>query len=215
MSTMSEPLSTLTLCVLAGTIGFIWGLSELIGAFKNETGRALRTGGAWLLLVVNWAAAAGSFFLIASLIDSANNWLTAIFMGFAWPTILRNASFKLAQPLQSSKSENVAVIRFEEAYATVQNLCRQLINNTLTRQRMRLVTNATEQELGELEKYARLALIASPLQNEQGVPADAFIDKIMQRDVQDELKKALLASFVMSSFGRATLEDFLRTQRRR
>jgi len=123
--------------------------------------------------------------------------------------------FSNSQPHRQRQQLVDGVIRFEEAYATVQNLCRQLINNTLTRQRMRLVTNATEQELGELEKYARLALIASPLQNEQGVPADAFIDKIMQRDVQDELKKALLASFVMSSFGRATLEDFLRTQRRR
>jgi hypothetical protein len=36
----------LLLTLLAGSIGLLWGLGELVGAFKNETGRSLRTGGA-------------------------------------------------------------------------------------------------------------------------------------------------------------------------
>src|SRR5712691_9825320 len=69
--------------LMAGAIGFVWGLSEIIGAFKNETGRALRTGGAWLLVWLNFGAAAGIFMLVASVIPEANNWLTAVFVGFA------------------------------------------------------------------------------------------------------------------------------------
>jgi hypothetical protein len=110
--------------LMAGAIGFIWGLSEIIGAFKNETGRALRTGGAWLLVWLNFGAAAGIFMLVASVIPEANNWLTAVFVGFAWPTIIRNTSFKLAQPLQSEPTRDTAVVRFEQAYSTIQDLAR-------------------------------------------------------------------------------------------
>ena len=179
MSEIFSEYSNLIWCILAGTIGFVWGLSELIGAFKNEVGRALRTGGAWLLLMINWAAAAGSFFLVTSLIPDTDSWLTAIMVGFAWPTVLRNVSFKLGQSLHAGTTDDVAAIRFEEAYATVQNLCRQLINATLTRQRMRLVSNVTRQDLEALEQYARMALIASPLQSDQGMSADGFVDRIM------------------------------------
>ena len=199
---------------LAGAIGFVWGLSEIIGAFKNETGRALRTGGAWLLVWLNFGAAAGIFLLVASIIPDANNWLTAVFVGFAWPTIIRNTSFKLAQPLQSEPARDTAVVRFEQAYGTIQDLARQLINNTLTLQRMKLVTTATQYDLGILERYARLAQIASPLQGEQGASEDSYIDRIMQRQMDDELKKAYLAAFILTHFGRDTLDDFLKAQRK-
>lgn len=38
--------------LLAGSIGLLWGLGELVGAFKNETGRSLRTGGGWVAVPV-------------------------------------------------------------------------------------------------------------------------------------------------------------------
>lgn len=200
--------------LMAGAIGFAWGLSEIIGAFKNETGRALRTGGAWLLVGLNFGAAAGIFMLVASVVPDANNWLTAVLVGFAWPTIIRNTSFKLAQPLQSEPTRETAVVRFEQAYGTIQDLARQLINNTLTLQRMQLVTSATQYDLDVLERYARLAQIASPLQEEQGASADSYIDRIMQRQMDEELKKAYLAAFILTHFGRDTLDDFLTGQRK-
>jgi hypothetical protein len=39
---------TLWLCLLAGLVGAVWALSEIIGEFRTETARALRTWGAWL-----------------------------------------------------------------------------------------------------------------------------------------------------------------------
>ncbi|MCB1380532.1 MAG: hypothetical protein KDK89_19515 [Alphaproteobacteria bacterium] len=53
--------------ILAGAIGAIWGISELIGTFKNETGRSLRMGGAWLLIGVNFLAALLVYLLVAAL----------------------------------------------------------------------------------------------------------------------------------------------------
>lgn len=195
--------------------GLCLGLGEIVGAFKNETGRALATAGAWLLVLLNFMAATGIFFVTASIVPDANNWLAALFVGLAWPTVIRNASFKLAQPLQPEQTQQSAAIRFEQAYATFQNLARQLINNRLTRQRIHLVTSATQYDLALLERHARLALIASPLQAEAGMPPDQFIDVIMQRQTGDEIKKALLAAFILANFGREMLEDFLKEQRRK
>lgn len=212
---MAIELPNLLYCGVAGLIGFIWGLGEIVSAFKNETGRALATAGAWLLILLNFVAAAGIFLLTAAIIPEANNWLTAIFVGFAWPTVIRNASFKLAQPLQSDNGQEQAAIRFEQAYATFQGLARSLINNALTRQRIQLVTSATNYDLATLERYARLALIASPLQTGDGLPAADFIDAIIARPGTEEIKKALLAAFVMTHFGRDMLQDFIKEQRRK
>ncbi|MDQ3249757.1 MAG: hypothetical protein M3Q45_11200 [Chloroflexota bacterium] len=210
---MAFALPNLTYCLVAGLIGFGWGLSEIVGAFKNETGHALRTGGAWLLVLLNFVAASLIFLLVASLIPDANNWFTAIMVGLAWPTVIRNTTFKLAQPLQPEPIRDNATVRFEQAYEKVQTLARQLINNALTRQRMSLVTGATQHDLKTLEQFARLAQIASPLQEEVGLPGDSFIDRILKRQDEDAIKKAYLAAFILEHFGRHTLDDFLRQQR--
>ncbi len=204
----------LTWAGLAGFIGLLWGFGELVGAFKNETGRALRTNGAWMLLLLNFAAAALTFLLTASLAPGANNWLAAIAMGIAWPTLIRNATLKLVQPLQPDVGDANFALRFEQAYGAVQGLARQLINAALTRQRMKLVTQAVELSLAELEQYARLAVIASPLGSDAGgPPADLFITQIMERDVKPDIKKAMLAAFILQFFDRTTLEELLRRQR--
>ena len=209
---MTFELPNLLYCAVAGLIGFVWGLGEIVSAFQNETGRALGTAGAWLLILLNFVAAFVIFLLTAAIIPDANNWLTAIFVGLAWPTVIRNASFKLAQPIQGENGQEQAAIRFEQAYATFQGLARSLINNALTRQRIQLVTSATSHDLAMLERYARLALIASPMQGAEGQPADSFIDAILQRQSSDEIKKALLAAFVMANFGRDMLQDFIKEQ---
>ncbi len=122
--------------LFAGLVGFLWGMSEIVGAFKTETGRALNTGGAWLLVFFNFFAAASIYLVVANLVTGANTWLVAILVGLAWPTVVRNLSFKLAQPLQPEPLRDAAAVRLEEAYASVQALARQLINATLTRQRV-------------------------------------------------------------------------------
>ncbi|MCP4209899.1 MAG: hypothetical protein GY764_00325 [Halieaceae bacterium] len=201
--------------LVAGLIGLLWGLGEIVGAFKIETGRAMRTGGAWLLILMNFAAAMATYLLVASVVENANTWLTAIAVGLAWPTVIRNTTLKLAQPLQGDEASGDFALRFEQAYAAVQSLARQLINATLTRQRMKLVTRATKLDLSELEGKARVAVIASPLPTEGGGPPDDFINRIMAREVGDDIKKAMLAAFILQWFDRNTLDDMLKVQRRK
>lgn len=221
--------------LFAGFVGFLWGMSEIVGAFKTETGRALNTGGAWLLIFFNFFAAAAIYLVVANLVVGANTWLVAILVGLAWPTVVRNLSFKLAQPLQPEPLRDAAAVRLEEAYAAVQALARQLINATLTRQRMQLVAQAAELDMRELEKMARLAVIAAPLPpgaapshppatddaarpgqpaaTEEQAPKD-FITLIMQRQVSSDIKKALLAAFILEYFDRRTLEEMVRDLRK-
>jgi hypothetical protein len=214
-SLWSLPLiQSMTWAMLAGMIGLLWGFGELVGAFKNETGRALRTNGAWMLLLLNFVAAALTFLLTSAVAPGANSWLAAIGIGFAWPTLIRNTTLKLVQPLQPDAADGNFALRFEQAYAAVQALARQLINASLTRQRMKLVTQAVELSMSELEQYARLAIVASPLSAQSGgPPADEFITQIMQRDVKPDIKKAMLAAFILQFFDRTTLEELLRQQR--
>lgn len=196
--------------LIAGAVGFFWGLSEIVGEFKNETGRALRTAGAWLLLLLNFAAASLVFLFIASIIPGANTWITAVLVGFAWPTVIRNTSIKLVQPLQSKKTTEAAALRFEQAYAAIQNLAYELINNPLTRERTRLVMAAQRYDLAALEQMARMAVIATPRAAQGGKTAEEFITEIVNQPREEPLKKALLAAFILNQFDRATLDDLLK-----
>ncbi|MEI2692197.1 MAG: hypothetical protein V9H69_21815 [Anaerolineae bacterium] len=212
----AQPWTQQLLCtLLAGSIGLLWGLGELVGAFKNETGRSLRTGGAWLLLLLNFAAAAVTYALVTAVVSGANSWLTAIAVGVAWPTVIRNTTLKLVQPLQPDASGDNLALHFEQAYASVQALAKQLINAGLTRQRVKLVKRALDLELAALEKHARLTVIASPLPPTGDESPDSFITRIMEREADDDIKKALLVVLILNSFDRQTLEELLNDLRRK
>jgi len=201
--------TTLWLCLLAGMVGAIWALSEIIGEFRTETMRALWTWGAWMLVVVNFVAATVIYLLAIRLMPDVKNWPGALLVGLSWPTLFRNISLKLLQPLDESK-DNPAAIRLEVIYGNIQKLALQLINSRLTRQRMRLLARATRFDLQDLEKYARQMSAISPQQIDL-----KFIDELMARNVDEDYKKALLVALVMNTFTRDALDDFLRENKSR
>jgi hypothetical protein len=196
----------LQLALLAGLIGLFSGLIELIGAFGNESWRALRTFGAWLLLGVNFLGAALIYILVASVADSALNAWAAIVVGLAWPTVVRNLSIKLGQPIEGDANQQSAALRLEQAYATLQKLSKQMIDGTVVRQRMRLLRDLTELEFTELDRLARMAVVLS----KQADPVEAleYINKLTADGGTDnEVRKAMLAAYILNNFGRDLLED--------
>jgi hypothetical protein len=207
---LSNP--TFWLTALAGAVGALWALSEIVGEFHAETGRALRTLGAWLLVIVNFVGAALIFLLANSLIPSTHNWPSALFIGLAWPTVFRNVTLKLSQPLGDAKDPGSAAIRFEQAYANIQKLALQLINNMLTRQRARLLTEALRFDLDEMAKYTRRIITISPQQLPEKLK---WIDSLMDRNVDEDTKKVHLAALVMNEFSRGALDDFIRENKKR
>ena len=196
----------LQLALLAGLIGLFSGLIELIGAFGNESWRALRTFGAWLLLGVNFLGAALIYVLVVSVADSALNAWAAIVVGLAWPTVVRNLSIKLGQPIEADANQQSAALRLEQAYATLQKLSKQMIDGTVVRQRMRLLRDLTELEFTELDRLARMAVVLS----KQADPVEAldYINKLTADGGTDnEVRKAMLAAYILNNFGRDLLED--------
>lgn len=196
--------TTLWLCLLAGMVGAVWALSEIIGEFRTETRRALFTWGAWMLIAINFVAPVVIYLLATRLIPDLKNWPGALLIGLSWPTVFRNASLKLLQPLDEGKN-NIAAIRLETIYSNIQKLALQLMNSRLTRQRMRLLALATNVPLNDLEKYARQMSAISPQQIDL-----KFIDELMQRQMDEDYKKALLVALVMNTFTRDAIDDFLR-----
>jgi hypothetical protein len=196
---------TLWLTVLTGAVGALWALSEIVGEFRAETGRALRTSGAWLLVGVNFCAAALLFLLTIRFVPDVANWPSALLLGFAWPTFFRNITLKLAQPLNEPKDTEAAAIRFEQAYANIQKLSLQLINSVLTRQRTRVLSEVLKSDLDDLVKFTRRMVAISPQ------PVDpTLIDKTLERNVDEDAKKAYLAALVMDTFTRSALDDFIK-----
>ncbi|MFN0123793.1 MAG: hypothetical protein ACKV2V_25100, partial [Blastocatellia bacterium] len=204
---MNAPVIWLSL--LSGLVGAIWALSEIIGEFRAETGRALRTWGAWLLLAVNFLAAAVIFLLASGVVPALVSWPSALAVGFSWPTFFRNASLKLAQPINETTGGETAAIRVEQAYGAIQKLALQLINSRLTRQRTQLMSDAARYSLDDLEKFARRMLAFSPQQIDPKV-----IDEVLQREMDEDAKKAYLAALLMNTFTRSALDDFIRGRRK-
>ena len=232
------------LIVIAGAVGFAWGLSEIVDAFAFDMGHALRTRGAWLLLLTNAFAAAGTYVFIASIVPGLDTWYAALFTGLAWPVVIRNANIKLAARVTDAATSNdppSAAIRFEQIYARFQDLARRWINAALAQQRAQLILRAMQLELAELTSYAQRLAIASPLQEsfntrddegkQEGQPSAIAsslqeskvsdvkekkekikekIKEFVEQHSSDDEKKALLAAFILTNFGREALETFIR-----
>lgn len=194
---------------LAGLVGGIWGFSEIIGEFKIESGLAFRTGGAWMLVLVNFVAAAIVFLILITIVPTGQTWITALLTGMAWPTIFRNASLKLSQPLDDANSKNTAAVRVEQAYASTQKLALQLINGSLTQQRNRLLAQAIRYNLADILTFTRNQIAISPQQGETKETLD-YVDTIIQRNITEEEKKAYLIAVLLNRFGRPTLEELLK-----
>lgn len=208
------------LVAVAAAVGFVWALSEIVSMFKFDTWHALRTGGAWLLLLLNAVAAGGIYLFVASLIPGLDAWYAALLVGAAWPTVIRNVNIKLAATAPNAASldplgdREAAAIRFEQIYANFQELARQMINAALTRQRVQLVLRADQLDLSELERHARTLQHAAPLRGRSS-PDDDYVARIVQRAQDDDrIKKVALAVYIMDSFGREALEQLMRRQRR-
>lgn len=202
--------TTLWLCLLSGFVGAVWALSEIVGEFQAETRRAVFTWGAWMLVLVNFLSATVIFLLVIRVAPDAKNWPVALLVGLSWPTVFRNLSLKLVQPLNENKEGEAPAVRMEQIYSNVQKLSLQLMNSHLTRQRMRMLARATRIPLPELETYARQMSALSPQKIDM-----KFIDELMQRSVDDDYKKALLVALIMNTFTPDAIEDFLRENKTR
>jgi hypothetical protein len=217
----------LLFAALSAAVGVAWGLSELVSAFALDTGYALRTLGAWLLLLVNAFAPAFIYVLAASFFPELYAWQAAVAIGLAWPVVIRNLHFNFSARIadaasdDSNAADQATSVRFERIYTNFQSLAYRMINAQLAHQRAGLIARVvTDCDLNDLEAHARRLCIAQPVpmsderenENLSNERCSEYIDDIMMRESVDE-KKMYLSAFVINYFGRASLEEFIRQQK--
>jgi hypothetical protein len=74
------------------------------------------------------------------------------------------------------------------------------------------VAEALQFDLNEIVKYARRMIALSPQPLDEKLK---WIDNLLQRDIDDDAKKAYLAASIMNDFTRGALDDFLRESKKR
>lgn len=184
---------------------FLWALMEIVQTFRNDIGRALRSGWSGLLIGVNIAFALLVYALVQSLVPAGTNpCLLALGVGVGWQAFLRTR-INLLQPLYPEVGQAVS-LSLADLYSRFQQFCREGIDQDLATGRMHLLERATRIPLEKLEREVRLHAYASVLHSPEEV--EAYLDRL--RSCAPEQRALLLASYLLREAGYPLLRARLR-----
>lgn len=195
------------LYMLAAGLSGLWAIVEIVSAFEYAPLRALRTGGAVLLILINAGFACLVLALVLEAVPNASTsvW-TAVAVAFGWSALLRTR-INLLQPLPDSPSEAIGA-SINEFYARIQQFCRRQIDRSLLSERLGLLEDALELDLNILVKRARLmahALITGRSQDFEG-----YLKGMDERNLSPDERKLLLATYLLDNGGPAPLRELLK-----
>lgn len=198
------------LYVIAAGLSMLWAMVEIVSAFEYAPLRALRTGGALLLIAVHAAFACLVLALVLEVTPGAGASLwTGVAVAFGWQALIRT-QINLLQPLPGSQHETVGV-SINDLYARLQHFCRRQIDRSLLGERSALLEQALELDVDTLVTRARLlahALITDQLQDFEG-----YLKRMDERSLSSEERKLLLATFLLDNGGPAPLRELLKKRK--
>lgn len=205
--------------VVTASLGLIWAALEVAMTYEEEAGRALRTGGAWLLMATNAILACLVLAMTLHLLNNAGSLWLALSVGFGWQAVLRSGINVQPLPLPGGKAgeggldegaEEGLSIPLNEFYARIQRLCRRQINREIVSERVILVSEAVNVlTVEELAHEARVLMGSFPPATLERDPQD-YITKIEQSDQLEELKEIMLIALILNYGGRGALQRILR-----
>jgi len=197
------------LYLLAAGLSSLWAVVEVISAFEYAPLRALRTGGALLLTLINAGFACLALALVLEVVPTAGGSLwTAVAVAFGWQALIRT-QINLLQPLPGSAGEAVG-ISINDLYARIQRFCRRQIDRSLAGERLALLEEALKLEMDALLQRARLmahALITDNWQDFEG-----YLTGMDERGLSPDERKLLLASYLLDNGGPAPLRELLKKE---
>ena len=201
------------LYLIASGVSFALALSEVIVTFEREPLRALRTGGALLLGLINAALAALCLAGLRSLIPGLDSPWVALAVGLGLPGLARTR-FTLFKPLPGAPESLDVEIGLAQLYERLQRFARRRIDLTLTREVASLLDAAVRQlPLDDLARRARILMqtqVTAPPEQREG-----YVERILTAEGYDETRrKTMLAVIVLDAGGRRMLEEMLRARRR-
>lgn len=195
--------------LLAGGISFLVALAEIVTVFEKAPLRAVRTGGAVLLVLLNAAFAMLVLFLIYTLFPKADSPLVALAVGLGLPVLVRTR-FTVFKPMPGTVGSEGIAIQLDDLYDRLQRFCRRQIDVALAAERVRLVDRAIrEVEMSELERRARL-LLEGGLVLTDPAKGREYVDRILRAEYAEERKKILLAFAILDHGGAPMLADMMR-----
>lgn len=200
------------LYLVTGIMAMLWAASEVVVGYPEQPVRALRTGGAWLLMLANALFACLALAAALALVPGSASWWMALGVGLSWQAMLRGGIN--IQPLPISSAAGVSEglgVPLNELYSRLQAFCVGQIQRSLVGERVALMERAIAKlDIPELARIARLVTTA------QAVPeAEPYIQRIETDDSRPpEQREILLISLIISNRGADILRGWVRERRK-
>jgi hypothetical protein len=203
------------LYAITAVMAVVWAASEVLIGYPERPVRALRTWGAWLLMLANalfaCLALAASLTLVPG---SASVWM-ALGVGFSWQSMLRGGI--TIQPIPISAAPGVGGeeplgVPLNELYTRLQAFCVGQIQRQLVGERVALMERAIAKlDVADLARIARLVTAALSV-----AEAEQYIQRVeTTSDLSKERREIMLISLVLDNGGNDILRQRVKEQRKR
>ena len=185
-------------------LAFAWAMAEIVQTFSSDVRRALKSGWAWLFILLNVVFSLLVFAFARLVVPASTSvWPLALGVGVGWQTLLRT-SVNLLQPLSVEGGQTVSV-SLADLYGRFQRFCRDQIDRTLVEERIKLLKQAQGLPIETLEQEVRLYAYASLIHEPDRV--EQFIVKL--RSKTPNQRSLMLASYLLREGGYAFLKTRL------
>jgi hypothetical protein len=200
------------LYIVTALLSMIWAATEVISAFEAAPIRALFTLGAWLLMLTNAFFACLALMAVLQVAPNAeNNLLTAFIVAFGWQTLVRS-QVNVFRPLPGEPTGQGLALPVDEIYGRIQRFVRRSIDQSLARERMKLLTQALELDLKTLKH--RVQLMSYGLTDMDPEEVRSWMEAMESRPMDDNERKMLLASKLIEVSGVQGLRELIENQTR-
>jgi len=201
------------LYLVTAVMAVVWAASEVVIGYPDRPVRALRTWGAWLLMLANAlfaciALAAG----LALIPASASVWM-ALGVGLSWQAMLRGGINIQPVPISATAGASQGLgVPLNELYARLQGFCVGQIQRQLVGERVALMERAIARlDVPDLARTARLVTAALAV-----AEAEQYIQRIeTASDLSEERREIMLISLILDNGGADILQARVRERRRR
>ena len=203
------------LYVTTGAMALLWAASEVVVAYPDQPTRALRTGGAWLLMIANAFFACLALAAALALIPgSASGWM-ALGVGLSWQTMLRGGiNLQVPIPSMTSGASEGLGVPLNELYARLQGFCVGQIQRHLIGGRVSLMEQAIA-HLGAPD-LARIARLVTTALSEATAETEQYIQRIETTDtLSDERREIMLILLILDNGGTDILRKRLKERGKR
>ena len=201
------------LYLVTGVMAILWAASEVIVGYPDQPARALRTGGACVLMVANALFACLALAVALTLVPgSASAWM-ALGVGLSWQAMLRGGINIQPLPLSSAAGASEGLgVPLNELYSRLQGFCVGQIQRNLVGERVALMEwSIAKLDIPDLARIARLVTAAQAV-----AEAEPYIQRIETDEGRpQEQREILLISLIIANRGADVLQARVKEQRKK